>query len=83
MKKTISGTMSKPIVYINKMRPKSLGKHFHNKKKIKERCIYHCYLINHKMCLAITEFFFVIFYAFCDNVMFDFVVKWRQGGATV
>lgn len=34
------------------------------------------------MCLAITEFF-MIFYAFCDNVMFDFVVKWRQGGATV
>lgn len=26
--------------------------------------------------------FCVIFNAFCDNVMFDFEVKWRLGGAT-
>lgn len=58
MKNPIWSTMSKRIVHINKMRPKSLGKHSHDKKiNKKKRCIHHCYLINLKICLASTEFF--------------------------
>lgn len=40
MKITLSGTMSKQIVYINKMRPKSSGKHFHDKKKNKRKGVF-------------------------------------------
>lgn len=71
--------MSKRIVYINKMRPKSLGKHFHDKKK-GEFIIVILLIIKY---VWLLQSFFLIFYAFCNNVMFDFVVKWRLGGATV
>lgn len=52
-------------------------------KKNKRKDVFIIVILLTIKCVWLLQSFFMIFYAFCDNVMFDFVVKWRQGGATV